>query len=133
MDLNTEIIASDHHEVSLPFLVQSPWNLGTQLKLCLLLTTPAYCSLLQLTTSHKRPLLFPINLRRGPTNNTSRGLYKLLRDVTAYAEVCLPLRCLATDVLFFRVFASAGTCLTTPRCLTMGAHVTISHSIIKLN
>jgi hypothetical protein len=32
-DLNTETSTSDHYEVFLPFLVQSPWNLGTQLKL----------------------------------------------------------------------------------------------------
>jgi hypothetical protein len=30
------------------------------------------------------------------TENTSRGLYPLLCDVTAYAEVCLPSRCLET-------------------------------------
>jgi hypothetical protein len=29
-DLNIETSASDHHVVFLPFLVQSPWNLGTQ-------------------------------------------------------------------------------------------------------
>jgi hypothetical protein len=32
-DLNTETSTSDHCEVFLPFLVQSPWNIGTQLKL----------------------------------------------------------------------------------------------------
>jgi hypothetical protein len=31
-DLNTETSTSNHYEVFLPFLVQSPWNLGTQLK-----------------------------------------------------------------------------------------------------
>jgi hypothetical protein len=31
-DLNTETITSNHYEAFLPFLVQSPWNLGTQLK-----------------------------------------------------------------------------------------------------
>jgi hypothetical protein len=31
-DLNTETSTSNHYEVLLPFLVQSPWNLGTQLK-----------------------------------------------------------------------------------------------------
>jgi hypothetical protein len=31
--LNTETSTSNHYEVFLPFLVQSPWNLGTQLKL----------------------------------------------------------------------------------------------------
>jgi hypothetical protein len=29
-DLNTENSTSDHYEVCLPFLVQSPWNLGTE-------------------------------------------------------------------------------------------------------
>jgi hypothetical protein len=31
-NLNTETSISNHYEVFLPFLVQSPWNLGTQLK-----------------------------------------------------------------------------------------------------
>jgi hypothetical protein len=31
MDLNTETSTSNHYEVFLLFLVQSPWNLGTQL------------------------------------------------------------------------------------------------------
>jgi hypothetical protein len=31
-DLNTETSTSNHYEVFLPFLVQSTWNLGTQLK-----------------------------------------------------------------------------------------------------
>jgi hypothetical protein len=30
--LNTETSTSYHYEVFLPFLVQSPWNLGTQIK-----------------------------------------------------------------------------------------------------
>jgi hypothetical protein len=32
MDLSTESSTSNHYEVFLPFLVQSPWYLGTQLK-----------------------------------------------------------------------------------------------------
>jgi hypothetical protein len=32
-DLNTKTNTSNHYEVFFPFLVQSPWNLGTQLKL----------------------------------------------------------------------------------------------------
>jgi hypothetical protein len=32
MDLNTETSPSNHYEVFLPLLVQSPWNLRTQLK-----------------------------------------------------------------------------------------------------
>jgi hypothetical protein len=31
-DINTETSTSNHYEVFSPFLVQSPWNLGTQLK-----------------------------------------------------------------------------------------------------
>jgi hypothetical protein len=31
-DLNTETSTSNRHEVFLPFLVRSPWYLGTQLK-----------------------------------------------------------------------------------------------------
>jgi hypothetical protein len=34
-DLNTETSTSNHHEVFMPFLVQSPWNLGTQVKILL--------------------------------------------------------------------------------------------------
>jgi hypothetical protein len=34
-DLNTETSTSNHYEVFLPFLVQSSWNLRTQLKLSL--------------------------------------------------------------------------------------------------
>jgi hypothetical protein len=54
-DLNTETSTSNHYEVFLSFLVQSPWNLGTQLK------TPSAthssslllaCLLLPLTTTH---------------------------------------------------------------------------------
>jgi hypothetical protein len=41
-DLKKETNTSNHCEVFLPFLVQSPWNLGTQLKPRLLLTPPAY-------------------------------------------------------------------------------------------
>jgi hypothetical protein len=42
----------------------------------------------------KRRSLSSINLRRGPTKNTSRVLYLLLYDVTANAEMYLPSRCL---------------------------------------
>jgi hypothetical protein len=49
-DLNIETSTSNHYEVVLPFLVQSAWNLGTQLRVRLLLTPPAssldFCSLL---------------------------------------------------------------------------------------
>jgi hypothetical protein len=41
------------------------------------------------------------NIIRGTdhTENTSRGLYPLLCDVTVYAEVCIPRRCLETDCI----------------------------------
>jgi hypothetical protein len=42
MDLNTENSTSNCYEVFLLFHLQSPWNLGTQLKLRLLLIPPAY-------------------------------------------------------------------------------------------
>jgi hypothetical protein len=32
IDLNTETTTSNHYEVFLPYLVKSPWTLGTQLK-----------------------------------------------------------------------------------------------------
>jgi hypothetical protein len=44
-------------------------------------------------------LLSPIILRCGRTENTSRSLYVLLCDVIAYAEVCLPSRCLDTGCI----------------------------------
>jgi hypothetical protein len=59
---------------------------------CTLNCLVASTSFLRLTTARKRPLLSPIRLRRGPTENTSRGLYPLLCDITAHAEVCLPSR-----------------------------------------
>jgi hypothetical protein len=70
MDLNTETNISNVYEVFLLFLVQSPWKLGTQLKVY-----------------YSRPFFSPVNLQHGPTENTSRGLCPLLCDVTAYAEV----------------------------------------------
>jgi hypothetical protein len=69
-----------------------PWNFRTQVM-------SIYCSLLQFTSPRKRPLLPPTNPRRGPTENMSRGLYLLLCDVTVYAEVCLPSRCLETGCI----------------------------------
>jgi hypothetical protein len=41
-DLNTETSTSNYYEVSLPFLVQIPWNLGTQLKT--LLESKLHCT-----------------------------------------------------------------------------------------
>jgi hypothetical protein len=55
--------------------------------------------ILVLSTACKRPLLPPINLPRGPRENTSRGHYPLSCDVTAYAEVFLPSRCLETGCI----------------------------------
>jgi hypothetical protein len=84
------------HTLSLLILLLAtllfPWNFGTQVK-------SIYYSLLHLTTACKRPLLSPTNLRHGPTENTSRGLYPQLCDVTAYAEVCLPSHCLETGYI----------------------------------
>jgi hypothetical protein len=65
-----------------------PLELRNSSQVHLLLIPPA--------PGRKRPFLSPINLRRGSTENKSRGLYSLLRDVTAYAEVCLPSHCLET-------------------------------------
>jgi hypothetical protein len=47
-ELNTETSTWDHYVVFLSFLVQSPLNLGNELRL--LFTPPVYCSLPQLTT-----------------------------------------------------------------------------------
>jgi hypothetical protein len=65
------------------------WNFAIQLK-------SIYYSFLQLTTACKRPLFSHTNLRRESTENRSRGLYPLLCDVSIYAEVCLPSRCVET-------------------------------------
>jgi hypothetical protein len=69
-----------------------PWNFGTQVK-------SIYSPLLQFTTACKWPMLSPINLQRGHTENTSCGRYPLLCDITAYAEVCLLSRCLETGCI----------------------------------
>jgi hypothetical protein len=61
-DLSTKTITSNHYEVFSSSRFQSPWNLGIQLKLLLLLTPSAYSSLLQLMAACKRHLLSPINL-----------------------------------------------------------------------
>jgi hypothetical protein len=92
MYLNTDTSTLNNYEVFLPPLVQSLWNLGIQLKIL-------YYSFLQLRTARKRPLLSPINLRRGPIENTPRGRYPLFYDVTAYAEVRLPSRCPETGCI----------------------------------
>jgi hypothetical protein len=44
--------------------------------------------------------------------------------VSIVDEACLPRRCLAIDVLLFRMFASAEICLAN-RCLAMRIHITI--------
>jgi hypothetical protein len=46
-------------------------------------------------------------------------------------EVCLPRRCLTTDILLSRALAYAEICLPS-RCLAMGIHVTIYYARIKL-
>jgi hypothetical protein len=95
-DLNTETITSNHYEV-LPFLVQSPWNLETQLN-------SVYHSLRQLTVSASEfcPFIYiqhghasqkthvtcslssqSIGALIGPTENTSRDRYPLSCYVTA--------------------------------------------------
>jgi hypothetical protein len=58
-DLNTETSTSNHCEVFLPFLVQSPWNLGTQLKT--LLDSPH--SLISSWHGPHRKHLSPVRLR----------------------------------------------------------------------
>jgi hypothetical protein len=82
-----------------------PRIFGTQVK-------SIYYWLLQVTTARKRPLLSPTNLRLGPAENTSHGLHPLLCDVTAYAEMCLPSRCLEagriTPLLYCCVQAMQG-------------------------
>jgi hypothetical protein len=102
-------------------------SLSSSVLICIQLLVTS-TSLLQLTTDCKRLLFSCKNLRLGPTENTSRGLYPLLCDVSVYSEMCLLLRCLETDFLLFRTFASAGTCFT-PRCLAMGVQITVRHSV----
>jgi hypothetical protein len=82
MNLNTETSTSNHYEVFLPFLVQSPWNLGTQLKTLLdssqLQADSCYISAAR--TTHKTVLL----LRSADhTQNTSHVITKLCWNVTS--------------------------------------------------
>jgi hypothetical protein len=46
-------------------------------------------------------------------------------------DACLQLHCLAVDVLLFRAFASAGTCLPTS-CLTVGIYATVLSTHLSL-
>jgi hypothetical protein len=74
--LNIETSTSNYYEVFLPFLVQSPWDLRTQLK------TLLYCSSLRLLTppAYNCPqttFVVPYNPWRGPADNTSHGRYPL--------------------------------------------------------
>jgi hypothetical protein len=57
-----------------------------------------------------------------PTQYMSRGLYPLLYDVTAYAEVFTASLPSNRRPIFFREFASTGAC-----CLAMVVHVQIGH------
>jgi hypothetical protein len=80
----------------------------------------------------------PINLQRGTTVNTSRGPYPLLCDVTAYAEVCLPSRCLESVciiLLFYcyeRVLLSNG-CSSGSTVLAGSKYATIYTPISTLS
>jgi hypothetical protein len=86
-NLNTETNTSNHYEVFLWSRFQSPWNLGTQLKLRRLPTPPAY-DCLQTT--------FVVPYK--PSVRTYRKhvtwLLSTVVWVTAYAAVCLWSRCL---------------------------------------
>jgi hypothetical protein len=117
-DLNTETSTSNRYEVFLPCLVQSPWNLGTQLN-------SVYCPLLQLMTHRKRHLLSPINLRHEPIENMSSGRYPLLSDVTAYAKVCLPSRCPETGCITM-LFCCCVRVLLSNCCSCDSAGLTLS-------
>jgi hypothetical protein len=88
-----------------------PWNL-THVK-------SIYYSLLQLMTACMQPTLSPINLWRRLTENVSCGCYPLLFDITAYAEVCLPSRCLEVGWItpFFHRCSSLMTQKTQPHLL----------------
>jgi hypothetical protein len=96
------------------FLVQSSWNLGTQLKHRLLLSLPAYCfsfgilltyvdaARTRITENTSNVIAAqPVHWFAGWTyrKHMSRDCYPLLCDVTAYAEVCLPSRCLETGCI----------------------------------
>jgi hypothetical protein len=115
-DLNTETVTSNHYEVFSLFRLQSPWNLGTQLKTLLLLTPPAYdCPQTTFVVTY---------LGLGPTENTSR-LHALLCDVTAYAQVCLPSRCLETGCITPLFHCCVYRGVLSSRCLAMRWHVTV--------
>jgi hypothetical protein len=97
MDLNTETSTSNHCEVFLPFLVQSHWNIGTQLKTPQLQADSRYIAAARTTqktadhtesTSHviAKHCCGVTSLRmrnlHGHKENTAAVLY----DITAYAE-----------------------------------------------
>jgi hypothetical protein len=68
-----------------------------------------------LTTILSNDLLCPfISLRQGPHRKHSLSI----------VEVCLLIRCLITDVLLLRAYASAGMCIPN-RCLAMNLYVTM--------
>jgi hypothetical protein len=114
MDLNTETSISDHYEVFLLFRLQSLWNLGT--KNSSGLSPPADDWLVtasELTLSLQSLLLKA--LCTDPTENT----VFIVDDVTAYAEVCLPSRCLETGCItpLFRRCSAWTTYKTQPHLL----------------
>jgi hypothetical protein len=72
-DLNTETITSNHYEIFLPFLIQSPWT-ADSLNSDLRLTT----ELLSARTTHRK------------------------HSYSIVAKACLPLRCLAIEAPLLR-------------------------------
>jgi hypothetical protein len=92
--ISTETSTSNHYEVFFLFRLQSLWNLGT--KNFSGLTPPAYdwlATALELTLSLHSLLLWA--LWTEPTENIVSNVV----NVTAYAEVCLPSRCLETSFI----------------------------------
>jgi hypothetical protein len=113
-DLNTETSTSSHYEVFLPFLVQSPWNLGTQLKplvysiIALSLRTRSVLVLV-LSTAELSWLLNFLLLYALCTYLTENTVC-IVDDVTAlhstarHAEMCLSSRCLETDCITWLLY-----------------------------
>jgi hypothetical protein len=81
-DLSTETSTSNHYKVFFPFIVQSSWNLGTQLK-------TLQCTALCTNLSYNRPSLYRICTDN--TENTSHVIP--IQWVHWCADCCLATSC----------------------------------------
>jgi hypothetical protein len=88
-DLNTETSTTNHYEFFLAFLVQSPWNLGTQLKTLLDSLSTLHCTALCTNLSYNRCSLY--RLRKDKTEKISHVIPS--QRVHWRADCCLRTGC----------------------------------------